>query len=527
MIEPRAEPMVSSGATPLTPVAIHSVFTKAAFLTVAIASLAWFVFFAKALVLKYPPIWPDEGIVASPATNLLQHGVLSTNLFGTLPGVGRTYWMPPIYFFYLASVFRFTEPGIVAMRFASTAAGLAVLVLTYLLAVRTGLGRWTSLLPVSLVALDSVFLRGALMGRPDMLAVALILFALWVATKSFGPWSSFLTGIACALAALTHPVGVVAPAAVVLWRLLLREGRTTRSLMLLLAGIALPLLPWLAYIGLDSRTFTDQFGRQLALKSTPHGHDNFLLRSFFHLVGQYAFEDGRVFDVVWALPLWFLGLVGLGDTERALRGKEAPERRSVVLLCICQALILAVIVWSSELWYAVYAIPITAIGLCHLLNNCRSFVTAGWWQRIAVACLVFWVMAFVISNLQHTLRVRYLENFVHKSETDYGRWCGEISRKLPAGSKVLLSIIPDPYFGLSARSDLTFHEFLPEEVTHDLSWAYMSDADYAIIGSGLRSPSRSVEKFIQSNGDLTAIVGTDEVGYMARIYRIKKPGLLH
>ena len=526
MIDRRTEPMVSSAATPPTPVAIHSGFTKAACLTLAIASLAWFVFFAKALVLKYPPIWPDEGIDASPATNLLRHGVLSTNLFGTLPGVGHTYWMPPIYFFYLASLFRFTGPGIVAMRFASTAAGIAVLVLTYLLAVRTGFGRWTSLLPVSLVALDSVFLRGALMGRPDMLALALILFALWMATKSFGPWNSFLTGIACALAALTHPVGVVAPAAVVLWRLLFREGRTTRSLVLLLAGIALPLLPWLAYIGLDSRTFTYQFGRQLALKSTPHGHNIFLLRSFVHLVGQYAFEDGRLLDIVWAVPLWLMGLVGLGDTELMLRGKEAPERRSVVLLCICQALILSVILWSSELWYAVYAIPITAIGLCHLLNNCRSFVTVGW-QRIVAACLVFWVMAFVISNLQHTLRVRYVENVAYKSETDYGRWCGEISGKLPSGSKVLLSVIPDPYFGLSARSDLTFREFLPEEVTHDISWAYMSEADYAIVGSGLRSPSPSVEKFIQSNGELTASIGTDEIGYMARIYRIKKPGLLH
>jgi hypothetical protein len=55
----------------------------------------------------------------------------------------------------------------------------------------------------------------------------------------------------------------------------------------------------------------------------------------------------------------------------------------------------------------------------------------------------------------------------------------------------------------------------------------MSDADYAIVGSGLRSPSLSVEKFIQSNGDLTAVVGTDEVGYMARIYRIKKATPIH
>ena len=133
---------------------------------IAVAAVGWFAFFAKALLLKYPPIGPDEAFFSDPAINLLHHGTMSTDLLdGALPGIGRrTYWMPPVYFLYVASVFRFSGAGVVPLRLASIAAAVAVLILTYLVALRTGLGRWTSLLAMALVAVDAVFLRGAVNG---------------------------------------------------------------------------------------------------------------------------------------------------------------------------------------------------------------------------------------------------------------------------------------------------------------------------------------------------------------------------
>jgi hypothetical protein len=503
---------------------------KATLLALALASLAWFAFFAGALLLKYPPVWSDEALFANPAINLLHHGRMSTDLLdGTLPGIGQhTYWTPPLYFLYIASVFRFTGPGLVPLRLASTAAALAVLILTYLLAVRSGLGRWLSLFPVSLVAIDTVFLRGALIGRMDMLTLVFILLSLWLATKSLTPWNSFLTGIVCALAALTHPVGAVAPVSVVVWRLLSRERRSLRSLVPLLVGILLPFLPWLCYILLDPRSFIAQFGGQLARKSAGRASMYFLAGSFFQLIAQYAFENGRVTDVVWVTPLLFAGMAGLRDTELTLRPNDCPARRSLLLLYGCQALTIAVILWNSEFWYTIYIIPITAIGLCHLLNNGRSLASLGWARIVLTSAVLLWIGGFLYSNLQHATRLNHLQNVVYRSETDYTDWSSEISSKIPPGSKLLLSIIPDPYFGLMGRSDLTIREFLPENVpiNHDTHWRYMSQADYVIVGVRFGLPNDAVKEFLRSNCTLIDTVGRTGEGYFARIYRVNKPSFI-
>ena len=503
---------------------IVAICGKATVLALTIASVAWFAFFAKALFLKYPPVWPDEACFANPAINLLYHGKMSTELLaGTLPGIGQsTYWMPPLYFLYIASVFRFTGPGLVPLRLASTAAALVVLLLTYLLALRSGLGGWVSLLPVCLVALDTVFLRGALIGRMDMLALVFILLSLWLATKSVSVGYSFLTGVACGLAALTHPIGAVAPVSVMAWRLASRDTRTLRCLLPLAAGILMPLLPWVAYILIDTSSFVGQFGAQLARKSAGHASVN-LTESFFRPIAQYAFPGGRLIDAIWEFPLWLIGIAGLGGTTFIEHPKDCPARRCLLLLGGCQAVIIALVLWSGEMWYTVYVIPITAIGVCHLLNSGRSAVVWTGWRTAFTAVILIWAGGLLFNNLQHTARLS-------QPDTDYVSWSSEIGRKIPRGSKLLLSIIPDPYFGLMGRSDLSLREFLPEKIpiNDDRYWRYLMSQDYVIVGLGPRSPSATVEEFLRSNATLIDTVGREtEEGYFARIYRVNKPSLVH
>ena len=76
------------------------------------------------------------------------------------------------------------------------------------------------MLPVCLLATNLFFLRDALIGRMDMLALAFVLVALRLTLSS--PLSGsgltrrrlFSAGAASALATLTHPFGVAAPAAI-------------------------------------------------------------------------------------------------------------------------------------------------------------------------------------------------------------------------------------------------------------------------------------------------------------------------
>ena len=495
---------------------------KAAVFALTLASLAWFGHFAKALLIKYPPVSVDEALFANPAINLLRHGTLSTDLLsGALPGIAlHTYWTPPLYFLYIAAIFRLSSPSLVALRLASIAAGLAVLFLTYLLSIRTGLGRWLALLPVCLVALDAMFLRGALVGRMDMLTLFFILLSLWMATRSMTPWNSFVTGIISALAALTHPVGAVAPVAVVALFLLTPQGRTRRAFLPLVAGVLIPFLPWLVYISFAPNDFLVQFGGQLARKARNHNLRDSFLSFFFYLIGQYANNGGRVSDIFWVLPLWIMGLAGLGDAARAMPASDT-RRRDLYLIYGAQILIMALVLWSAQVWYIVYVIPLTAIGVIHFLNTTLSPPRSSWAAPLALLVL-FCVVGFVVTNVRHTLRVNYRQNVLYRSETDYAQWSLEISRKIPSGSRVLLCLTPDLYFGLKDRPDLILREYLPPNIPidQDAYRQYLSQADYVIVGKSAQTPSAAVENFVSSNATLAGTVGDEEHGYFARIYRV-------
>lgn len=319
------------------------------------------------------------------------------------------------------------------------------------------------------------------------------------------------------LAALTHPIGAAAPLSVVAWHLLSRERRALRFLLPLLAGILVAFLPWLAYILLDPHSFVAQFGAQVIRKKSLHRTvQDFRAAPFFQPIAQYAFQGGRLRDVVWVLALWLFGMTGLGDALRSKHDTDGPARRCLLLLFLCQAAIFAVVLWAGEMWYTIYVIPITAIGLCHLLHNGLSVGTVGWRRTVLSSLALLCVGGFVLSNLQHTLRL-------NRAGDDYAGWSYEIGAKIPPGSRVLLSIIPDPYFGLMARSDLSLREFMPDPLSRDILWQYMSQADYVIVGNGFQSPSATVEKFLQSNGTLVDTVGKADNGYFARIYRVTQP----
>jgi 4-amino-4-deoxy-L-arabinose transferase-like glycosyltransferase len=504
---------------------IKATTAKVAIFVLVLASMAWFGYFAKPLLLKHPPVSVDEALFANPAISLLHHGTMSTDLLrGTMPGIGQhTYWTPPLYFLYLAAVFRIAGPSLVSLRLATTATALAVLFLTYLLSIRTGLSRRMALLPVCLVAVDAMFLRGALVGRMDMLTLCFILLALWMATRSFAPWNSFVTGVTCAIALLTHPAGIVAPIAVIAFYLLSAESRRLRSFVPLMAGILIPFLPWLIYISFAPRDFLAQFGGQLARKAKGHNlHDSFV-SFFFYLIGQYANDGGPITDILWVLPLWIVGLAGLGDAARLASSQDRSRARSLYLIYGSQILIIALILWSGQVWYIVYVIPITAIGVIHFLNNTLSPPRGI--SGMALAFLVLCcVGGFVVMNLRHTARVNYRQNILYRPEFDYPQWSSEVSRKTPPGSTVLLCLTPDLYFGLKDRQDLTLREYLPPNIPigHDAYWSYLSQADYVIVGKGSQSPSADVEDFLRSKGTLIDTVGNEEHGYFARIYRVTR-----
>lgn len=470
-----------------------------------------FAYYAIALFLKYPPVWPDEALYANPAINLVRRGVMASESWpGLLQGTERhTYIAPPLYFLYVAAWFRLWGIGVIVMRLSSVAAGAVVMVATYFLGQRSGLGSWLSLLPPSLLAIDSVFLRASLLGRPDMLCSAFILLTLLMATRvspSTGlrtTTTSFLVGIFGGMAMATHLTGATALLAVVAAGVIAhRRGERFHGLLPTLGGLAAALIPWAIYVFQDRKSFLAQTGSEVFKRVTPQA---FTPTGWIHIAAMSLLQYGLPVGLLAGL-MWGAGLAGLCYAVR--------ERRDLWVLPICLIFLLPMMT-AGEYWYPVYLLPLTTLGVIHLARGAEVRPSRS---RIDAALTLALIVCFVVGNILHLSNLRAASK---GSENDYNAWCEQVSAHIPRGSKVLVSVIPDPYFGLLTRPDLKVREFFPIRMPIDPETysRYMGDADYIIVGPSTY-PSPAVADFASTQGQWVATVGEASRGaYCARIYK--------
>lgn len=174
-------------------------------------------------LLRTPAIWPDESLFAAPAIDLVRHGQMGTSLLTeVLPGIGdRTYWMPPVYFVLLSGVFKVFGAGIVAMRSFTLCVSLGVMLFASLLAMELGLGLWGALFAFCTLALHELFESTMVVGRMESLVMLFLFSSVWLVARELNrseraPMRSLrfaAAGLLAGLAAMSHPFGAVACAA--------------------------------------------------------------------------------------------------------------------------------------------------------------------------------------------------------------------------------------------------------------------------------------------------------------------------
>lgn len=303
----------------------------------------------------WPIPWPDEGIFADIARNLLHEGRLGTDLFGdAIPGLAdRTYWTPPLYYLLLAAWLGLFGEGLWVQRSLSLAAGVAAVVALYRIARHLGLAQpW--IVPVWL-AVDVVFVRGCLVGRMDTLCLALWLWGLATALER----RQALAGAFAGLALCTHPMGVVGALGVAL----LSPTRRTA------VAAAAVLGPWALYIALDPALFWVQWSAQMARKAV---RDPLALasvhRAWLRLTAQYQPLPGI------GPFLWGAGAAGLA----LLNWRWAAVH----------ALAWGLALWGAEMWYAIYLVPVSLLGLLALVGRFPP-VARGWVVApLVMACAI-------------------------------------------------------------------------------------------------------------------------------------------
>jgi 4-amino-4-deoxy-L-arabinose transferase-like glycosyltransferase len=470
--------------------------------------------------LRVPPVWPDESLFGAPAIDLVRRGKMGTQLLAeVLPGIGeRTYWMPPVYFVALAGVFKIFGVSITVMRGFTLAASLAVIALTLLLAAELGAGLWGVVVSFSILALHELFESTLVVGRMESLVMLFLFGAAWLVARELNrseqkpmrAWVFAGAGLLSGLAAMTHPFGIVGCAALAAI-VLLHSPRSTsfvrRIQLLSFAALfaVLTVVPWGLYILQSPADFKAQFGSQMARKATAVAAAGFYDMLCFNL-GHFSLK-GWVLGALF-IVISFAGYVLCG-----------AKKRGAWAVFWFQALILAMLLTTREVWYPAYLVPLSAIGLGVMTN---PSATRHLRRGLAVLlCLIAWggTGYWLIRGALHRLHESVDMAETHVSPTAYLKWGEEISQVLPAGKRVLIASIPDPTFWLFSREDLTLRHFSPVAIGPKLYEQYVASADYIVVSD---NPTDGiVGPYARSHGHLLKVVELPEDPlYKAYIYQM-------
>ena len=445
-------------------------------LLVVIVALALFAIQVAAQFGRVPVVWPDETLFAQPALLLLREGRLGTPLLaGAAAGVAdRSYWFPEGYSLLLASAFALAGGTVEVMRALAVASAAGLLAATYALARRFGGGPGVAGAAVALLAVDPVFVRAALIGRPDGIARAFIVLSLVLGLA--GPRRAFAAGLCAAIATFLHPYGAIA----VLILLARMAADRRRPALFALGGLGLPVLPWIAYVLQDPAAFVDQ----LALTFARHDRPWSLIKVLGGIVEQYGGGWS------WFVPLaWTVGAIGLAAGVR-------HDRRMLVLLGAF--VLLSLTTWSIQLWHPVYALPVMYVGIARLVALLARLHLRQTFPAVATTVIIAGLLLADASALSYRTQVA-----VNAPPAAYGEWAATIARALPARSRVLLGGVPDPSFGLFGR-DLVLVALQDEPRSYAYYRTHLADEIDYVVFSG--SVPAGMEALISGGVTLERVV---------------------
>jgi 4-amino-4-deoxy-L-arabinose transferase-like glycosyltransferase len=475
----------------------------------ALALVTSVLFFLSSAVgtIRYNPMpWPDEALFADVSRQLILHGKLALPaLQGLLPGLDqRMYLMPPVYFLSVALMFLSFGVSQVAMRALSLVTALLILLVMTRISPRHKSSPILMVVPSILLCFDCVFMRGATIGRMEMLAMLFSLSALAL-FESLRQSSSLRRAAACGLlaglAGLTHPIGAVAAVAIGLGFLIERRPLKEFGLYLLAGGLCLA--AWGIYILIDIPAFKGQFGAQLSRKVR-------MQAGLQKILTDYAYWYRPLKWQVWL----YWGVGTLGVVVGTIRGTVSRT------FLIYQLLLSVLVLNFYEQWYGIWLLPGMALGFASLFQAVLDLRTKVAYAAGALVGLV--VGLFSVPNAVAMVR-KQLDTAASDGVRNTLAWAESIRQSLPPNSRVLVAAIPDPYFTLVGRDDIQVLEFLPKAifVESDVYRKFVNSADYVVIGGFI--VSWSLLNYVEQHGEKlsgVALPGTEQRPLL--LYRLKK-----
>lgn len=460
-----------------------------------------------------PPIWPDEAIYADVALNFINGNQLVTYLWGsTVPGITDcACWYPPSYFLLTSVFLRLFGFSIEVHRLLSvvfyigfiTSLGLYLRVLFQEYEFPLGRTWWVWMFVMSTVSIDFWLLVASRLSRPEILILFLGMLAVYFSHRlgtadrrmlMFG--YSTVSGLLLGVAFTAHIMSAVFIAPLFIYHayLFLVRKYGYEPLLAFIGGVVTPLLGWFIYLGSDIYYAYIQY--KLAV-GRMQGIDSWFM-FYFAYQNVLAYVHYWVYFIVSVFFLYFTAFVA---------------QKKQILLTLLVLFGWLVPIFASQHWYAVYIVAFAYLCLgvmfyeAHYLKQ-RTYVRIA--TRLTIALL------FLLNMFSNLMLIGQSKNY------DYELFSAKVVEQIERDKVVLLSSIPDVYYGLKQRNQAKIYKFPDFAISEKQYLSLLDESDY-IVYNGTYNPDifpGFIEEYVAQHTHTTITVA--EGGYSATIYKFER-----
>lgn len=397
----------------------------------------------------FPIVGEDEPWIAAAPYKLATEGVYGSDLFTGYYGVERhNYQHMPLYPLLQAAVFAAAGTGVLQMRLLAVAFGFALLMVVFLVGRQAAGARAGALAVVLLLMLriadgggptGILLLDRARINRYDIAVPVFGLLALWVFNRAEIRRSAsgyLASGVLVGLASLSHLYGIFWLAALATMLLIGRRSRvlSESALWLLLAGVGITWLPWLAYIATGWSDYAGQMvfvsprfdltNPSFYIRNVLHGGGPLSVDWLQRSLGEMPLSRIGTWSALAGLPI-ALAII-LSVWWRASSGEHAAL--SVAVSLVVTTVLFFVLIHVKTYNYMIAVWPLAVLVLA--IGATRLWQAGGLPARLLLGLLLGSIAIEAATRVSHARQEA-------RRVTPYDWYTADVARCIPQGSLVL------------------------------------------------------------------------------------------
>ena len=488
-------------------------------LQILLALLTVFILQSTILLIKDPPIWPDEAIYADIAINWLNEKRLGPDIWlDAYPGATEHFYSyPPIFLLIVATYFKTFGTSIETQRLISQTAAIIFLFVFLCLFKSISQNKkvhFLLVLPLIGLVLDPFFSQASRIARPEMtvtLIGSLGFLAYIKAKNSNGSLLLFtISGLLISFSFLTHFLGgMIFTISVLLSFLLQEKFNLIKSKSFYVFIFSFLILP--SFYLLSVLPNLDVFKYQLLLYAGT-------ISEYFYFVLKLVYTS----DILPQILITTYATISVIFIIKTIKSKTRELTPFAVILSVSWI----VSVYSKEVWYFFYVIPWIYLAAAILLqdfatNYFRNFLKLQKRKFLHLMAIEGPIILIILMFLAVFLSTFRLVNTFWGDKYSYHLFVKSVLSTVPESKTVFLSSIPDPYFGFKSQGRKnTLYEFPVVQIEKEKFLNLLNNSDYIVFNGVYNSMTELLPAYINKNTQNTTSIGSENQ-YKALIIELK------